>query len=83
MGAPRIVPTRGIPYPTGDPSLDPGAEKAWRRRLLEKALEAVSTAVSSPTIFEVGAQGAPTPSEREEPGPSGPSEQAEEEAARA
>jgi betaine reductase len=53
VGAPRIVPTRGIPYPTGDPSLDPAAERAWRRRLVEKALEAVSTAVSSPTIFDM------------------------------
>ena len=55
MGAPRIVPTRGIPYPTGDPSLDAEAERAWRRRLVEKALEAVSTPVSSPTIFEMEA----------------------------
>jgi len=53
VGAPRIVPTRGIPYPTGDPSLDPEAERAWRRRLVERALEAVSTPVTSPTIFEV------------------------------
>jgi len=53
VGAPRIVPTRGIPYPTGDPSLDPAAERAWRRRLVERALEAVATAVSSPTLFEI------------------------------
>jgi len=53
VGAPRIVATRGIPYPTGDPSLEPAAERAWRRRLLERALEAVATAVTSPTIFEV------------------------------
>ena len=53
MGAPRIVPTRGIPYPTGDPSLDPAAERAWRRRLVEKALEAVATPVKSPTVFEL------------------------------
>jgi betaine reductase len=53
VGAPRIVPTRGIPYPTGDPSLSPAAERAWRRRLVEKGLEAVSTAVSGPTVFEV------------------------------
>jgi betaine reductase len=53
VGAPRIVPTRGIPYPTGDPSLDPAAERAWRRRLVEKALEAVSTPVTSPTVFEM------------------------------
>ena len=47
------MPTRGIPYPAGDPSLSPEAERAWRRRLLEKALEAVSTSVSGPTIFEM------------------------------
>lgn len=53
VGAPRIVPTRGIPYPTGDPSLGPEAEKAWRRRLVERALEAVATPVHQPTVFEV------------------------------
>lgn len=53
VGAPRIVPTRGIPYPTGDPSLSPPEERAWRRRLVERALEAVSTAVDGPTVFEV------------------------------
>jgi betaine reductase len=53
VGAPRIVPTRGIPYPTGDPNLEPDEEKAWRRKLLEKALEALSTPVSEPTLFEV------------------------------
>ena len=53
VGAPRIVPTRGIPYPTGDPNLERDEEKAWRRKLLEKALEALSTPVSEPTVFEV------------------------------
>jgi glycine reductase complex component B subunit gamma len=53
VGAPRIVPTRGIPFPAGDPSLDAGAERAWRRKLLNRALEAVSTPVHGPTIFEV------------------------------
>jgi betaine reductase len=53
VGAPRIVPTRGIPYPAGDPSLSPAEERAWRRRLVEKGLEAVSTPVSAPTVFEV------------------------------
>ena len=53
VGAPRIVPTRGIPYPTGDPNLEPDDEKAWRRKLMEKALEALSTPVSEPTVFEV------------------------------
>jgi glycine reductase len=53
VGAPRIVPTRGIPYPAGDPSLGPAQERAWRRRLVERALEAVSTPVKQPTVFEV------------------------------
>jgi glycine reductase complex component B subunit gamma len=51
VGAPRIVPTRGIPYPAGDPSLAPEAERAWRRELIEKALRAVGTAVHEPTVF--------------------------------
>ena len=53
VGAPRIVPTKGIPYPTGDPSADAEAERAWRRRLVERGLEAVSTAVHKPTLFPV------------------------------
>lgn len=55
MGAPRIVPTRGIPYPTGDPTLGSKQERAWRRRLVERALEALSSAVSEPTVFPVAA----------------------------
>ncbi|MDX6706064.1 MAG: glycine reductase complex component subunit gamma [Solirubrobacteraceae bacterium] len=52
VGAPRIVPTRGIPFPTGDPELAPDAERAWRRQLLERALVAVGTRVSEPTVFD-------------------------------
>jgi glycine reductase len=55
VGAPRIVPGRGIPYPSGDPNLPPSAEQAWRRRLVQRALEAVATAVERPMIFEVSA----------------------------
>ena len=53
VGAPRIVPTRGIPYPTGDPNVDAETEKRWRRRLVERGLEAVATAVHGPTVFPV------------------------------
>ena len=53
VGAPRIVPTRGIPFPAGDPSLDGEEERAWRRRLVEQGLRAVATAVHSPTVFPV------------------------------
>ena len=52
MGVPRVVPTRGIPYPTGDPSLHPDQERAWRRRLVLAALAAVATPVTEPTIFD-------------------------------
>ena len=52
VGAPRVVPTRGIPYPTGDPSLGPDDERAWRRTLLETALVALATAVDEPTVFD-------------------------------
>lgn len=55
VGAPRIVPTRGIPYPTGDPSLSPAEERQWRRQLLERALEVLGTSVTQPTVFEVEA----------------------------
>lgn len=53
VGAPRIVTTRGIPYPAGDPSLSPHEEQVWRRRLLTRALEVVATPVSRPTVFNV------------------------------
>ncbi len=58
VGAPRIVPTRGIQFPTGDPSLTPAEEHSWRRRLMETALVAVSTAVSAPTVFDPADLGA-------------------------
>jgi glycine reductase len=59
VGAPRIVPTRGIPYPAGDPELSPSEERAWRRRLLERALTAVATAVDGPTLFPVDQSAGP------------------------
>ncbi|MDQ1400633.1 MAG: glycine reductase complex component subunit gamma [Acidimicrobiaceae bacterium] len=67
VGAPRIVPTRGIPYPTGDPSLTPEAEKEWRRRLLERALEALQTVVHQPTVFQVGPATKAQPDTKAEP----------------
>ncbi len=57
VGAPRIVTTRGIPYPTGDPDLGPEQERAWRRTLLERALQALKTKVTEPTVFDAGAGG--------------------------
>jgi glycine reductase complex component B subunit gamma len=59
VGAPRIVPTRGIQFPTGDPSLTAAGERAWRRRLLETALRAVATPVDGPTVFDPAETPAP------------------------
>lgn len=46
------MPTRGIQFPAGDPSLSAAEERTWRRRLLETALLALATAVSGPTVFD-------------------------------
>ncbi|CAK7056256.1 glycine/betaine/sarcosine/D-proline family reductase selenoprotein B [Tissierella carlieri] len=53
VGANRIVPTIAIPHPLGDPKLDPKDEKALRRKLVERALEALTTEVTEQTVFDV------------------------------
>ena len=53
VGVSRIITGGGIPYPVGDPTLPPERELEFRRRLVEKALEAVSTSVEGPTVFNV------------------------------
>lgn len=52
VGANRIVPTIAIPHPLGDPKLEQREEKALRRRLVERALKALSTEVDGQTVFE-------------------------------
>ena len=52
-GANRIVPTIAIPHPLGNPALSLEEEKAIRRKLVERALEALTTEVDDQTIFEV------------------------------
>ena len=61
VGAPRIVVGGGIPYPSGDPTMKAEAERAWRKRLVARCLEALATPVDHPTVFEVG----PAPIETE------------------
>ena len=53
VGANRIVPAVAIPHPLGNPSLNPDDEKQLRRKILTKALDALSTGVDGQTIFEV------------------------------
>lgn len=52
VGANRIVPSVAIPHPLGDPSLDPEAERALRRRLVERAIDALATPVTEQTVFD-------------------------------
>jgi glycine reductase len=52
VGANRIVPAIAIPHPLGNPALEPAEEKALRRHIVEKALEALTTEVEDQTIFE-------------------------------
>jgi glycine reductase len=53
VGVSRIITGGGIPYPVGNPSMPRDREVEFRRRLVEKALEAISTEVKGPTIFDV------------------------------
>ncbi len=52
VGANRIVPTISIPYPTGNPDLGE-KEGDLRKKMVLKALEALQTEVTEPTIFPV------------------------------
>ncbi len=52
VGANRIVPAVAIPHPLGNPELEPRAEKELRRKIVEKALEALSTEVDGQKVFE-------------------------------
>ena len=51
IGANRIVPAAGIIHPMGNADLSPADEKALRRRIVEKALQALKTEVAQPTVF--------------------------------
>jgi betaine reductase len=51
VGANRIIPAVAIPHPLGDPTKTRAQEKALRRRLVEKALEAMQTKLESQTVF--------------------------------
>ena len=53
VGANRIVPTIAIPPPQGNPAHSHHEEKAHPPKLVERALEALTTEVEDQTIFEV------------------------------
>jgi glycine reductase complex component B subunit gamma len=51
VGANRIVAAAGIIHPLGNIDLSPADEKALRRRIVERALQALKTEVAQPTVF--------------------------------
>ena len=52
VGANRLVPAIAIPHPLGNPALDKAEEKERRRKIVEKALDALTTEVDGQTIFD-------------------------------
>ena len=52
VGANRIVPAIAIPHPLGNPALDRDEEKKLRRKMVEKALKALTTEVDGQTVFD-------------------------------
>lgn len=50
-GANRVVQGVKIEHVCGDPALSPAADQALRRRLVERALQALQTPVEGPTLF--------------------------------
>lgn len=52
VGANRIVPTIAIPHPLGDPKLDKTEEYALRKKLVSKALKALTTEVDGQKVFD-------------------------------
>ena len=52
VGANRIVPAVAIPHPLRNPALTHEEEKALRRKIVERALEALETPVDEQTVFE-------------------------------
>ncbi len=52
MGVPRIVPGSSITCILGNPEFAVSQEKALRRRIVSKALEALETPVAETTYFQ-------------------------------
>jgi len=52
VGANRIVPAIAIPHPLGDPNLNEEEETKVRRKIVEKALHALTVEVTEQTVFE-------------------------------
>jgi selenoprotein B, glycine/betaine/sarcosine/D-proline reductase family len=52
IGANRIIPGVGIPYPLGDPTQGEADSKKIREKMVRRALKTLQTPVSEQTVFE-------------------------------
>ena len=52
IGANRIVSGIKIPHPCGDPTFPEESDRAVRREIVRRALDALQKSVEGPTIFE-------------------------------
>ena len=53
VGANRTIPAPAIVHPVGNASLEPKAERALRRDIVVKALEALQSDIQEQTLFEL------------------------------
>jgi glycine reductase complex component B subunit gamma len=51
IGPNRIIPGKAITHPLGDPSLSRDQEKAFRRGIVRRALQALETEIQTQTVF--------------------------------
>jgi glycine reductase len=51
IGPNRIIPGKAITHPLGDPTLPHGQERALRRSLVRRALDALQTEIPGQTVF--------------------------------
>ncbi len=52
IGANRIIPGIGIPYPLGDPAQGETDSKKIREKMVRRALKALQVPVEEQTVFE-------------------------------
>jgi len=52
VGANRVIQGKRFSHPCGNPALKPEDEKAWRLELVRRAMQALTTPVTGPTLFE-------------------------------
>ena len=52
IGGNRIVPSRSVLFPTGDPELTPEGEKEIRQKIINVALKSIRTEIDGPLVFD-------------------------------